>query len=436
MKIDKIMHCDLLVIGAGLAGMTAAARAAHKGLDAIVAGNPSSFAFSSGLLDYLGVYPAESSELLKRPELGMNALTSDLPGHAYTLCGHNKVIESFEFVKTLLDRAGLPYTMHRAGSGMENKNFITAMGTLKPSFMIPETMTAGSLAVDQEKSNKRLLVAGIKGLSGFSAAQVAQGVRKYFADTRHVDISLPGVATGIQPQIMAELMESVDIKSAFIEQLAVHIGDADLCGLPGICGINNSPAIVDEMSTRLGVKVFEIPGSPPSVPGMRMAFAFEKVLGRSGVRMLSNVRIKDPVFDGKKFKLTAGSHPDEITIRTNGVILATGRFFGNGLHARRERIVETVFYLNVAQPTGRHLWHDTKFLNPNGHAINLAGIETDSVFRPLDPRGRPVYKSLYAVGSILAHNDWARLKSGAGASLASAISAVDHFVESGGSHGR
>ncbi len=88
--------CDLLVIGAGLSGMTAAARAASHGLSCVVAGNSSTLTFSSGLMDYLGTYPAGNSSCLDVPEQSLADLTKDFPGHAYAVTGNRSILESFE----------------------------------------------------------------------------------------------------------------------------------------------------------------------------------------------------------------------------------------------------------------------------------------------------------------------------------------------------
>lgn len=64
------------------------------------------------------------------------------------------------------------------------------------------------------------------------------------------------------------------------------------------------------------------------------------------------------------------------------------------------------------------------FFDGRGHAVNRTGIETDGCFRPLDRAGRVVHPNLYAAGSILAHQDWKREKSGSGISIASAYRAV------------
>ena len=56
--------------------------------------------------------------------------------------------------------------------------------------------------------------------------------------------------------------------------------------------------------------------------------------------------------------------------------------------------------------------------------MSRAGIEVDDDFRPLDADGRVVHVGLHAVGSILAHQDWMRTKSGVGIAVASAWKAI------------
>jgi len=110
------------------------------------------------------------------------------------------------------------------------------------------------------------------------------------------------------------------------------------------------------------------------------------------------------------------------------VLLATGRFLGKGLVAERQGIREALMDLPVCQPEDRSRWHRQQFLDPKGHAINLAGLEVDDRFRPLKPDGQVVYGNLYAAGSILAHQDWIRTKSGTGLAVATAYGAIEAIV--------
>jgi glycerol-3-phosphate dehydrogenase subunit B len=52
--------------------------------------------------------------------------------------------------------------------------------------------------------------------------------------------------------------------------------------------------------------------------------------------------------------------------------------------------------------------------------VNQAGLETDDSFHPVDEAGKPVFEGLFAAGSILAHQDWMRMKCGCGLAIATA----------------
>ena len=101
-------------------------------------------------------------------------------------------------------------------------------------------------------------------------------------------------------------------------------------------------------------------------------------------------------------------------VEAKSAILASGRFFGGGLKASRHHISETVFDIPVNQPADRRQWHHIEFFDKKGHPVNQAGVEVDELFRPLDSNQKPLFENLFAAGSILAHQDWIREKSGSG----------------------
>ncbi|ACN13891.1 GlpB2 [Desulforapulum autotrophicum HRM2] len=420
MNGHRDMDCDLLVIGAGLAGMVAAVRAAHLGLRTVLAGNSGGLILVSGLMDYLGVYPMDAQGSLDDPAQGLAWLLANNSAHPYGGARHEQIVQYFGFLKDVLGKAGLDYHL----SPGRNLPVLTSLGTMKPSFMVPKTMEKGTHLLGDEK---RLLVIDIKGLQGFSARQVAAKVKNRLAHVIPLSVEIPGVNTSIPPLVLAERFEDPRVQEVFASQVLAYSDQADIAGMPAVCGIHDSLGLQKKLETMIGLDLFEIPGIPPSIPGLRLKNAFDRLLAASGVTFLSNIMIKDPVFNGKKFICTGTTDSRSLSISARGVVLATGRFLGNGLHARRDRIVEPVFNLNVHQPVMRNLWHETNFLARQGHQINQAGVETDPGFRPLNAKGQPVFSHLYAVGSILAHNDWVRLKSGAGVSLVSACTAVDGF---------
>ncbi len=179
----------------------------------------------------------------------------------------------------------------------------------------------------------------------------------------------------------------------------------------------------------IGVPMFEIPTIPPSVPGLRLKEAFERGLRAKGVRYFSQNRVLSVRAGGDRyFELDIGRKTTEDTVQSRGIILASGRFIGGGLYADRQRIKETIFDLPVHQPGNRAGWHRRDMLDPRGHPVNRAGLEIDDSFRPLNSSHQPAFRTLFAAGSILAHNDWKRLKCGAGLAIASAFGAVKSFV--------
>lgn len=420
MTEPRNMDCDLLVIGAGFAGMVAAARSAHLGLTTILAGNSGGLILLSGLMDYLGVYPMDAGVALEDPAQGLTWLKANNSAHPYGGADHGQIVQYFEFLKRVLDKTGLSYHL----SSGRNLPVLTALGTMKPSFMVPKTMEKGTRLLDEQK---RLLVIDIKGLLGFSARQVAAKLKNRLAHVTPLSVKLPGIDTSVPPLVLAQRFEDPRVQDAFVDQVIAFSDQADIAGMPAVCGINDSLGLQEKLAKRIGLDLFEIPGIPPSIPGLRLKNAFDRFLAQSGVRFLSNTMIKDPVFNGKRFTCRGVTDSRNLFISARGVVLATGRFLGNGLHARRDRVVEPMFKLNVHQPVMRNLWHGTDFLSGQGHQINQAGVETDREFRPLNFKDQPVLPHLYAVGSILAHNDWVRLKSGAGVSLVSACTAVDAF---------
>jgi glycerol-3-phosphate dehydrogenase subunit B len=118
----------------------------------------------------------------------------------------------------------------------------------------------------------------------------------------------------------------------------------------------------------------------------------------------------------------------EEEIRARGLVLATGRFAGGGLTAEPSGLVrETLMDLHVRQPEGREQWHSPDFFDPAGHPLNRAGLVTDADFHPLDAGGSLIHERLFAIGSLLAGQDWMREQSGSGLAIAAARAAVDAF---------
>jgi glycerol-3-phosphate dehydrogenase subunit B len=176
--------------------------------------------------------------------------------------------------------------------------------------------------------------------------------------------------------------------------------------------------------------LFEIPIMPPSVAGLRLSNLFGAMLPRLGVRAFFQhpvLRADHNVRNGFQFEV--GHWPAQTVVRAKAAVLAGGRFLGGGLYADRERVVEPLFGLPVYQLSDRNRWHRRLYLDPQGHPINQFGLETDGLFRPLNAHGGPAFPLLFAAGSILAHQDWMRMKCGSGLAITTAYAAVKAFEQ-------
>jgi glycerol-3-phosphate dehydrogenase subunit B len=426
MSTSKIIECQLAIIGRGMAGMASALFAANRGLSTVQIGIIGEIIFASGLLDLMGVHPIEEKKSWRDPWAGIDALIRDIPNHPYARLKKEDIQAAFDEVVSFLKEAGLPYCRRRK----RNSEMITPLGIVKRTYCVPKTMWSGVQALEEKRP---CLIVGFRGLNDFNARQIVATLQDKWPDLRATLISFPDtdhVGELFTGEIMAQSLELSKNREKLVQAVCPHVKDAQAVGMPAIFGMCRTQEIVDELEEKIGVPVFEIPTMPVSVPGLRLYNTFTRQLSFKGVKHFSQTRVLD-VCQGPNggFMLGIGNKTTEYTVRTKGVILASGRFWGRGLYADRKRIREAIFDLPVHQPRDRKGWHHEDFLDSRGHPANRAGLEIDNSFSPLDRSGRPAFKTLFAAGSILAHQDWMRMKCGSGLAIATAYAAVNAFLK-------
>lgn len=414
---------DVAVVGAGIGGMSAALFAASRGLSVIHVGNGGGLLFSSGLLDVLGVHPLSPAHIWDSPWDAMAALNRDEPGHPLSRVGAEAMRVSMEALTAALSEAGVPY----ATAADRNVHVPTSLGTTRVTFAVPRSMAAGADAVADKVPT---LLVDFRGLREFSACQIAQTMGERWPGLRCERIEFPDAEalSELYAVHLATALESAVLRERVIERVRPLVGEARAVGLPAVLGLSRSGAVHAAFEEALGVPVFEIPTMPTSVPGLRLKGALEAAVGALGVRRRVQAVVTGIAFDGESARLTLSDEAGGEAITARSVVLATGRFMGRGLKADRHGVVEPVLGLPVEQPASREAWHSRRFLEPAGHAINRAGLATDPAGRPLDASGKPAWLRLFAVGSILARQDWMRQKCGAGLSVGTAWTAVDAIV--------
>jgi glycerol-3-phosphate dehydrogenase subunit B len=415
-------RCDLFIVGCGPAACAAAFFAARKGLDVVQAGNNATMAFASGLLDVLGNDPL-SGQPVDQPWRAVHALREHCPEHPYARMDSGQARRAMEEILAWLAAQGLAY----CHADNDNSSILTPLGSLKRSWAAPDTFWPG---IEALKKRAPALLVDFAGLREYSARQICSLAHAYWPQLRAQRLDFPApLPRPLAPLGMARAMELAATRKQIVREVQKHLGNAACIGLPAILGTHRQGDIRAELESALGLPVFELPTLPPSVPGFRLQQALSSRLEREGVTQRMHSRALRVRLEGDSFRVGLGAKEVEEEIRTRGLVLATGRFAGGGLVAEPSGLIrEALMNLHVRQPEEREQWHSPDFFDPAGHPLNRAGLVTDAFFRPLDAKGVLTHERLFAIGSLLAGQDWMREQSGSGLAIAGAKAAVDAYA--------
>jgi len=422
------MKHDVVVIGMGLSGLMAAKTAADHGLKTMVLGKGAGLlqAFL-GEIDLLGYYPEDNPRMLERARPALESLIQDHPEHPYAKVGLEEIENALKAFAGLFGPKGYQYT----GTPGRNTLLPTGIGSVKPSYLMPSTMTAG-----QGILSEPTLLVGFQEFGNFYAAYAARNFQSL--PQRNEDLAIRGESISLSdiserkafnPAALALQFEEDGFRKKLAEKIKKVMKGENLVGFPAVLGLKNPEKVKLDLEEQIGVKVFELPILPPSIPGMRLFEVFKDYLRAKGVRMIfgfeagSAIR-KNGRCQGVILKTPAGEKVHE----ADSFILATGGFFGGGLQAQGDRIVEPLFQLPVAQPGARSDWFQYEFLGRKGHPINQSGIRTNSRLNPLDESGKVLLENLFLAGRILGHHDALREKSLGGVDIATGYKAMRNLI--------
>lgn len=392
---------DLIVVGMGLAGLTAARTAAGMGAKVLIIGRGmGSVALFGNSVDVLGeVKPgtdmAES----------IGAWIAARPEHPYARTGWKVIAAALDEFRALFPP---PYSFETAGAG--NSLVPTGAGTLRPTYLLPATMAAGAAMTREET-----LIVGLRGFKDFQGDTVSLHL-----GCRGTAVSLPRYGLeGLTAQGIARLMDEESFRDGLGEAIRGQMAGERFIGLPAVLGLKDPAGALKGLEALTGARVFEIPMLPPSIPGVRIFHRFrEDLIARGATFLMGNPATGVSIKDGRCEGIAVHNPPLKTEYRADQYILAAGRFLGGGLQADMERIAEPLFDLPVFQPGERGEWFGERFFQPEAHPIHSAGIVTDADLRPVDERGKVVLANVRAAGTILAHHQAVEEKAREGIAIA------------------
>ena len=129
-------------------------------------------------------------------------------------------------------------------------------------------------------------------------------------------------------------------------------------------------------------------------------------------------------FGGKKVVAVSTANMGDIELTGDNYILASGSYFGHGLIADIEKIIEPVFGADVLFDADRNLWYDKDFFARQNY-IGF-GVATDGSFKVM--KDGSAIENLYAAGSILGGYNPLYEGCGAGVALMTAFSVTDSIL--------
>ncbi len=425
------MKFDSIVIGGGMAGLSAALRLAEAGQKTLLmASGQSALHFSSGSVDLL--------ESDGDPRAALPAFMAAHPDHPYSKVGMQNIEGSLADLQRHCAEEGLPLMRQE-----HNHQRLTPIGTLKSTWISPDTCAC----VTDAPAPDAILLATLEGFRDFHPALAAANLATHarFAHSRILtgEIRLPQLA---QFSRNPHEFRSADIARLFDKQ---GPGQQDLladlareisrmvqgCGVPG-CRHIVLPACLSlglvgprlsELERRTGCTIKEVATMPPSLIGMRMQEALKRRFMALGGTFLTSERVLGARYDGDKVIGVHSQHGEDQLFEADHFVLASGSFFSRGLESRLGGIREPIFDADVLSLAERDAWAGRRLFDH--HPFMGFGVKTDERLRVLRG-GRPL-TNLYGAGSVLAHYDPIKEGSGSGVAVATGWQAAGHILAEG-----
>jgi len=413
---------DVIVIGAGMAGLSAALRLRQAGRSVtLLTKGIGGIQLGQGTVDVLGYMPGR----VENPLNALERFTAENPEHPYALLGREAVAAGVNWLAETLGPD------HLVGDANQNQLYPTAVGAMRPTALVPPSMAAGAITPES-----RFVIVGIRQLKDFYPQLVAENLaRTDLADggriqVRHASVSFPARRGEADPTglTMARTLDDPEARRRLVALVKPLVQPGETVGLPAVLGANDLNAWRD-ISEQLGAPVFEIPLPPPSVPGWRQNEALVNLVKQARVRFVNGTSAVSAQLEGDRvLGVTIAGTGRPVTYTANHFVLATGGFESGSLVLdSHNELHESLFGLPVRGGTIDSLVHGDYW--GGDQPLFKAGLAVDERMRVTRPEGGVIHPNLYAAGGILAGAQRWSEKSGEAIALASALRAADSILE-------
>ncbi|CCO08647.1 anaerobic glycerol-3-phosphate dehydrogenase subunit GlpB [Desulforamulus hydrothermalis] len=409
-------YADVLVIGAGLSGLMAAAKAVEDGKKVTLAAKGmGALGLSSGCIDLWGYSLDDPYRVSQDPWQDIARLCAVRPQHPYARL-QDVLKESLLFFQQLCQKNGNQYLAPPAG----NRLLPTALGTWRPTYLAPAGMAADNL-----QQADHILVVGFEELKDFYPHVLAANISKSGLLKTNCRVNTAMVSAGggeLSPGTLAHRLEDPARLADVAAQIKPGLQPEAVLLLPPVCGERWDTRVLQRLSQLLGHRAYEVTNIPPALPGQRLQQMLLHHLKQRGVEVLLGCTVSGARLTGKRCsEVLAGGAGKTINIAAKTVVLATGSFLGGGLWAEPGQAWESIFRLPVAGRSGK--WSARDFLSLEGHLFNQMGINVNDNLQPVDDAGRVILENVLVTGANLAGSNHSVEKCGNGVAVASGYKA-------------
>jgi glycerol-3-phosphate dehydrogenase subunit B len=343
--IGGALHYDVVVIGAGVAGLTAATRLAESGARVcVLAKGIGSTHLAPGTVDVLSYDP----DRVEDPALALPAFVAKHPDHPYALIGVERIAPALDWFKATVETGPQP-SYRYVGDLSRNHLLPTALGALRPSTLVPETFAPGDLS-----DRAPVCVVGVPVLRDFHASLCAANLQRAGIQARGIQLDVSVGRAEANSLGLARRFDDPAFRAAFAARLVSLLRGDERVGLPAMLGYRDPHGVWSELQDRLGHPVFEIPTLPPSAPGMRVYNALYAALRAAGGRVVLGAEVVAGEREGDRVtEVRSHASGHDHVYRANWFVLATGGFASGALTLESDwRPRETVLGLKLTGVPG------------------------------------------------------------------------------------
>jgi glycerol-3-phosphate dehydrogenase subunit B len=312
------LHFDAVVIGAGTAGLVAATRLAQDGARVcVLAKGVGSTHLAPATIDVLGYAP----DRVDAPRAALEELISARPDHPYALLGAELVGDALSWFAQTVQSGPLRGYIY-GGSLEHNQLLPTAVGALRPSALVPETMAAG-----EASGLRRVCIVGTPSLRDFHPGLCAANLERAGIGARSVNVDLKLERADTNALELARHFDDETWRRQFCAELSLALRAEEHVGLPAMLGLRDPHGVLADVEHRLGRRVFEIPTLPPSVPGMRLYEILRSALRAAGGRLVLGAEVVSSERDGDRVTaVSTRAAGRDLTYVAPWFVLASGGF--------------------------------------------------------------------------------------------------------------